>query len=171
MALKKPVTPEAAKIRMADLCARSEQCEYDIRQKLYRMGIFADDASEIMDYLTDNKFIDNARFARSYARDKCRFSAWGPYKIRQGLAAKRVSQSDIATAIGSLEEDDLLSAVRRVAKAKGKSLDLHGEDRREQRMKLYRHILSRGFDSRMASMAVKEVIANSRPKGDEEVAE
>ncbi len=164
---KKPITPEAAKLRMADLCARSEQCEYDIRQRLFKMGIFSDAANEIMEYLIDNKFIDNARFARSYARDKCRFSAWGPYKIRQGLAAKRISQSDAAKGLEGLEEKDLLDAVRRVAKSKARTLDLYGEDAREQRMKLYRHILSRGFDSRMASIAAKEVIAASKPPENE----
>lgn len=167
MAFKKPVTPEGAKIRMADLCARSEQCEYDISQKLYRMGIFPNASSEIIDYLKENKFVDNARFARSYALDKCRFSAWGPYKIRQGLAAKRVASSDIASAIESLEEEDVMSAARHVAKAKARTLDLYGEDYRNQRLKLYRHILSRGFDSRIASLVAKEVIFVNRPREDE----
>ena len=167
--MKRRITPEAAKIRMADLCARSEQCEYDIRQKLQKMGIFSDAAAEIMDYLIGNKFIDNSRFARSYARDKCRFSSWGPYKIRQGLAAKRLSASDISQGIAALEDSDIAEGVRRVAKAKARSLHLHGDDAREGRMKLYRHILSRGFDSRLASTAVKEMIAATKPGADEQM--
>lgn len=169
MAMKRPTTPEVAKIRMADLCARSEQCEYDIRQKLLKMGIFSDAAAEIIDYLIDNKFIDNSRFARSYARDKCRFSSWGPYKIRLGLAAKRISASDISQGIESLEDSNIADAVRRVAKTKARSLNLHGDDGREERMKLYRHILSRGFDSRLASTAVKEMIAATKPGTDEQM--
>lgn len=154
---------------MADLCARSEQCEYDIRQKLMKMGLFPDKVSEIIDYLTSNKFIDNARFARSFARDKCRFSSWGPYKIRMGLAAKRIPQSDIAYGLESLEKEEIEEAVRRVAKAKARSLSLHGEESREERMKLYRHILSKGFDSRLATVAVREMIAATKPGSDEQV--
>ena len=169
MAMRKPVTPEAAQIRMADLCARSEQCEHDVRQKLMKMGIFSDKADEIIDYLTDNKFIDNARYARSYARDKCRFSSWGPYKIRLMLASKRLSPSDITQGIEALKEDEIREAVRRVAKAKSRSLSLHGETAKEERMKLYRHILSRGFDSQTASRAVREMIAATKPDRDEQV--
>lgn len=159
MAMRKQITPESARLRMADLCARSEQCEYDIRQKLLKMGIRAEAAAEIIGYLIDNRFIDNSRYALSFARDKCRFSLWGPYKIRQGLLAKRIPASDISTAIASLEESELYDAILRSAKGKARSLSLHGGEGREGRMKLYRHLLSRGFDSRMSTQAVREMIA------------
>lgn len=167
MAIKRPITPGAAKIRMADLCARSEQCEYDIRQKLFKMGIQSDNISDIIAYLTQNKFIDNARFARSFARDKCRFSSWGPYKIRLGLASKRISPTDISQGLDALEENDVIEAARRVAKVKSRSLDLHGEEAREERLKLYRYILSRGFDSSLASMVTKDTINATKPGNDE----
>ena len=57
------MTPDAAKLRMADLCARSEQCEADIRQKLYRLGLSSVEVQQIITQLIDEKFIDNARFA------------------------------------------------------------------------------------------------------------
>lgn len=167
MAFKRAITPEAAQIRMADLCARSEQCEYDICQKLFKMGVPNAHISEIITYLIDNKFIDNARFARSFARDKCRFSSWGPYKIRLGLASKRLSPTDISQGLDALEENDVIEAARRVAKAKSRSLDLHGEEAREERLKLYRHILSRGFDSSLASKVAKETIIATKPCKDE----
>ncbi len=161
--MKRPITPEAARIRMADLCARSEQCEYDIRQKLYKMGLSGDSVSEIINYLIDNKFIDNVRFARSYARDKCRFSSWGPYKIRLGLHVKHLSSNDIAQGLEGLEPEDVKEAARRVARTKVRSLDLHGETGREDRVKLYRHVLSRGFSPDMAKTVTKEIIAVTKP--------
>lgn len=163
MKSKKPVTPDAARIRMADLCARSEQCEADIRQKLYKMGITSAQTAEIIEYLIDNKFIDNARFARSFARDKCRFSAWGKYKIQSALAAKRISSKDIAQGIEGIEESDYREALRRVTVAKAKGIDLFGDDARENRMKLFRHIISRGFESNLAADMVRAIIKDSKP--------
>lgn len=163
MATKRPITPEAARIRMADLCARSEQCEYDIRQKLYKTRLPADNISEILIYLIENKFIDNVRFARSYARDKCRFSSWGPYKIRLGLSAKHISANDIAKGLEELETEDIKEAAERVARAKERSLDLHGSTAREDRIKLYRHIISRGFSPDMAKMVTQKTIAITKP--------
>lgn len=154
----KTITPEAARIRMADLCARSEQCEADIRQKLYRLGLASGEVQKIIESLTLESFIDNARFARSFARDKCRFSSWGRNKIRLALAAKRISPQDIAQGLEAIEEKDCLDALRRVAAAKARGLDLTGPDGRENRIKLFRHILSRGFESDLATKAIKELL-------------
>ncbi|MBD5355682.1 MAG: regulatory protein RecX [Bacteroides sp.] len=163
MALKRPITPEAARIRMADLCARSEQCEHDIRQKLHKTGLSADTISDTINYLTENKFIDNKRFAQSYARDKCRFSSWGPYKIRLALSGKRISGSDITQALNGLEAEEIMEAARKVAKVKERSLNLHGETAKDDRMKLYRHIISRGFSPDMAKTVTKEFISATKP--------
>lgn len=161
MKSKKPVTVDAARIRMADLCARSEQCEHDIRQKLFKMGLPSSQSNEVISYLTDNRFLDNSRFARSFARDKCRFSGWGKYKIRMALAAKRISSADISEGLDAIETDDYSDALRRTASAKARTLDLFGEDARENRMKLYRHILSRGFEPQLASDMVKTILKES----------
>lgn len=159
---KKPITEEAAKIRMADLCARSEQCEADIRQKLYRLGLSSGQVQKIVTELIEEKFIDNARFARSFAHDKCRFSCWGRHKIRLALAAKRISPHDIAQGLDALEPAEYADAINRTASAKARSLDLNGPDAREERMKLFRHLISRGFESELASKAVKEAINPKR---------
>lgn len=156
----KPITPEAARIRMADLCARSEQCEADIRQKLYRMGLSSSEVQKSIEYLVEGRFIDNARFARAFARDKCRFSSWGRNKIRLGLIAKRISSADIAQGLDAIEEKDYLEALHRTASAKARGMDLKGPDARDNRIKLFRHILSRGFESDLASRAIREIIAN-----------
>lgn len=162
MKTKEPVTPEAARIRMADLCARSEQCEADIRQKLYRIGMTSSQTAEIIRYLIDHKFINNARFARSFARDKCRFSGWGKYKIQTALIAKRISSKDIAQGIEGIEESDYRDVLRRTALAKARGLDLFGDDARENRMKLYRHIISRGFESNLAAEMVKTILKETK---------
>lgn len=155
-----PISPEAAKIRMADLCARSEQCEADIRQKLYRLGLSSSEVQQIVTQLIESKFIDNERFARSFARDKCRFSCWGRHKIRLALAAKRLTSHEINQGLEAIEEADYLDALKRTAAAKARSLDLNGPNARDERLKLFRHIISRGFESDLASKAIKAILAN-----------
>ena len=87
---KKEVTPQKALEMMAGLCAKSEQCPYDIMAKLRKFGLTAEDAGEVLDSLREQKFVDEARYARSFARDKVRFSGWGRNKIRQQLMLKRI---------------------------------------------------------------------------------
>lgn len=158
--MNKEITPEAAKIRMADLCARSEQCEADIRQKLYRLGLSSKEVQQTIEFLIKENFIDNARFACAFARDKCRFSSWGRNKIRLALAAKRISASDISRGLEAIDPADYLEALRRTALAKARGLELNGPDARENRLKLFRHILARGFESDLASKAIRELIGS-----------
>ena len=63
---RKPITPEAALIRMADLCARSEQCSADIEGKLLRLGLSRAQAQKIVGELRDGRFIDDGRYARAF---------------------------------------------------------------------------------------------------------
>lgn len=156
-----PITPEAARLRMADLCARSEQCEADIRQKLYRLGLSSGDVQKTIEFLTEEQFIDNARYAQAFARDKCRFSSWGRNKIRMALAAKRISPALILQALDSIEQKDYLEALKRTAVSKARTLDLNGPEGRENRVKLFRHILSRGFEADLASKIIKQLTCRS----------
>lgn len=161
-AFNKPITAEAAKLRMASLCARSEQCEADIRQKLYRLGLSSSEVQKIVSSLIDERFIDNARFARSFARDKVRFASWGRNKIRLALAAKRMTSSDITQGLEAIEEKDYHEALHRVALAKARDLDLNGAEGRENRIKLFRHLLSRGFESDLVSKTVNTLAESSK---------
>lgn len=157
--MRNPITPEAAEIRMADLCARSEQCEADIRQKLYRLGLTSGEVQSVVTNLINGGFIDNARFARAFSRDKCRFSLWGRNKIRMALVAKRISSQDIAQGLDAIEEKDYEDALQRVGEAKARNLDLTGADGRENRIKLYRHLLARGFESDCAMKEIRRLLA------------
>ena len=145
---RKPADPEALLKRMASLCAKSEQCTFDISTKLYKSGLPADKREEIIEYLTAHRYLDDARFARSFASYKVRFSGWGKRKIRMALAAKRIDGSLIADALDAIDHDDYADALSRVAESKKRNLDLQS---REDRQKLYRHLLSRGFESDLIS--------------------
>ena len=148
---RKQADPEALLKRMAGLCARSEQCTYDITTKLYKAGLPREKREEIIEYLTANRYLDDARFARSFASYKVRFSAWGKKKIRMALAAKRIDSTLIIDALDAIDDEDYAEAIRRVIESKRRDYDPAD---REQRTKLYRSLLSRGFESDMISNAL-----------------
>ena len=144
MIQKKPADPEALLKRMAGLCAKSEQCTFDINTKLFKAGLPKEKREEIIEYLTENRYLDDARFARSFSSYKVRFAAWGRRKIRMALAAKRISSELISEALDNIDEKDYLAAAARVTEAWKKETDLTD---REQKAKLFRRLMSRGFES------------------------
>ncbi|MDE5774375.1 MAG: RecX family transcriptional regulator [Muribaculaceae bacterium] len=139
------------RLRMADLCARSEQCSYDIALKLRRAGASAAQMMQIIDDLRSQKFIDDARYARALTNDKVRFAGWGRMKIRAALLAKRISESDIRLAFDGIDDDEYNASLMRVARSKARGLDL-GDYR--QRQKFFRSMASRGYEPGLISSAL-----------------
>ncbi|MCM1378244.1 MAG: recombination regulator RecX [Clostridium sp.] len=153
--MKKPPTPESLRLKMASLCARSEQCSADIRLKLMKSGISGEDVNEIMKFLVVNKFIDDWRFAHAFAADKLRFNGWGPLKIRYALASKRLDDKIISTALAELDEADIQEALMKAARSKARTLNLHDPADAD---KLIRHLVaSRGFTLHSATEALKSL--------------
>lgn len=152
---KAPLTYESALARMAALCNRSEQCEDDLRRKMARGSLAGADADKIIARLKETRMLDNGRFARLTADYKVRFCGWGRNKIRTALYGKRISATDISAALSAIDEEEYGAALRRVCNAKARTLELTN---REAAMKLYRHLLSRGFESPLASAAVRDAI-------------
>lgn len=162
--MKKPPTPESVRLRMAGLCARSEQCESDIRAKILRAGLTETDCLGILDFLKRERFIDDARFARAYVRDKVKFAGWGGNKIRMGLNAKRIRSDIVSEALGAIDYTEYREAALNAARSKSRNLNLRT---REDNMKLYRYLLSRGYESSISVAIIKELRSNDTEGGAE----
>ncbi len=154
MIRKKPLSQEAALLRMADFCVRGEHCAAEIREKLRKLLVPASAADEIIDYLEQNRYIDNLRYAKAFTRDKVRLSGWGRNKIRMALAMKKISSSDIREAFDEIDPEDYTDALYKAAQAKARNLDL---DDYNDRAKLYRHLASKGFESNLISQAIRDL--------------
>lgn len=152
---KKEMRPEAALIRLEELCARSEQCEYEIRRKLASWQIAPDDADTIVRSLMRRRFVDDSRYAAAFVRDKYRFTGWGRRRIEQALKQKRISSDTICEALEEIDEEEyrriITSLVRRKAAALGGVADY------ETRVKLLRFGVARGFEVPLVSEIIREL--------------
>ena len=150
---KKVVKPQDALLRLEALCAQAEQCTYDLRLKLYRWGLSSTDSAKIIKQLLETRFVDDARFAVAYCRDKYRFNRWGRLKIVYGLRAKQISSKDIQEALNTIEEDEYEAILVSVIKSKAKTIK--GVDTYEGRTKLFRYAASRGYESSLIAQIIK----------------
>lgn len=157
--LRKQLTPENAQVRLEALCARAEHCTYEMMTKLRGWGITGATAEKIVDHLVDNRFVDDLRFAKSFVRDRYRFSGYGRRKIALSLMAKRVPRDIIDEAMEEIDDEVYFDNLRHFIGRKASSLDL---SRYEDRNKLYRYALSRGYESDLAARAIRMHITESR---------
>ena len=151
---KKKMKPQVALMRLEALCAQSEQCSCDVRQKLYRWGVSSSDSEKIVKQLIDNRFIDDERFAIAYCRDKYRFNHWGRVKIVYGLRAKRISSAHIQKAVTAIDAEEYSDILENLIRSKAKTIK--DVDSYEGRTKLFRYAVSRGFESELIANIIKD---------------
>lgn len=163
--IRKELTKEKALGRLESLCSRSEQCEYDLTRKLLNWGLTSSVRTEILESLKENKFLDNARFAKSYANDKAKFAYWGPQKIRAELIKRRINSDMIKDALANIPQDVWKEGLIRCVSSKGRNFDLIGEAAWENRKKLFHYLISRGFPSAAANKAINYLKKNQEENG------
>lgn len=154
MKLKKQYDAKAALQYAAGVCARGEQCEYDIREKLSGRGLSVSETDEIIDYLYENRYIDEMRFARAFCRDKARFNRWGRVKIRMHLAARRIGRDAITQGLASIDESEYSAGLLQLANQASAGVDLTNY---VQRMKVVRRLVARGFEPDLIANALSKL--------------
>lgn len=109
------MTEESAKVlqKLMALCSRGEKCESEAYDYMLRKGATEDEAALAVEYLVENKYVDNKRYARFFVADKLRFNKWGKTKIVTQLKIKKISSEDIEDALqesySESDEKDLIS--------------------------------------------------------------
>lgn len=158
MALRsKILDPKIAASRLEALCARSEQCTFDLSRKLAGWGVPSSEAQSILQSLEAQGFVDDARYAVAFVRDKYRFSRWGVYKIRMHLSARRISTADIESALRAIDRDEYYRLLLSALRARARTLSPEELGTPEGRLRLMRFAISRGYESALVSRAIREL--------------
>ncbi|WP_308587455.1 regulatory protein RecX [uncultured Porphyromonas sp.] len=139
-------TEEELLNRMQAYCARTEHCRSEVAAKLRRAGIDELMIERLLQRLVEDRFIDEDRFARAYARDKYRFNGWGPKRIASELAKRRIPDSIIGSTLLDLEEgeDKIEDNLPRLLERKLRSIK--DADDRGRLHRLVRWAVGRGFE-------------------------
>ena len=107
MEVKRTKTPEQALRALMTVCAKSERAISDVRRSLTRWGVAPEQHQPIIDRLVRERFIDEARYAEAYVREKLNLSRWGVRKIRAALKAKRIPEQTIDEALAQADPQKL----------------------------------------------------------------
>jgi len=150
-------------LNMIALRARSAA---ELRRMLLRKGEPAEYVDIAIERLLRAGFLDDASFARQFARAKALGSGMSRRRVQQELARRGVARDVADSAIAEVfaeEHVDESDTLERVARKKLKSLerlDVH-----VQRRRLYAFLARRGYDSDDIARTLRAVI----PKADDAV--
>lgn len=154
------MTEESAKTlqKLMALCSRGEKCESEAYRYMTTRGATPEEAELAIEYLVENKYVDNARYARAFAADKQRFQKWGRDKIAAQLRIKKIEENTIQEAIeenfdSELEKNTVLAELAK--KLRGIKAE---EPARKTWEKLMRFAISRGYSMQTAKPIINQMI-------------
>ena len=150
----KPLSPDQVLDKMAKYCAYQERCVKDVKDKLKTYDIAEKEKNIILEYLLDNRFVNDERFAKSFVRGKVNQSGWGVNKIRFHLIQKGIDKDIIEEALGQTDEETYRQRLIEILKAKAKTVKEASDY--EKKRKLAAYAMQKGFEGSLIWEVLKE---------------
>lgn len=152
--MKKNLTKEQALQKLRHYCGYQERSHKEVRDKLYELGVWTHRLrsglsvhDEIIATLIEEGYLNEERFAISYAGGKWRIKQWGRIKIRHELQQKQVREYCIKKAIKQIDEEEYRAVLQKLAEKKYASLK--DEQYLVRKKKTMDYLTSRGFESQL----------------------
>lgn len=107
--------------RAAKICSTSEKCSNDMRTRMIAWGLDAEETEKAIDWLVEQKFVDDARFAHYFVKDKLKFNKWGRIKIGYALRQKQLPDDVINEALEAIDASAYTEILDQLIRQKARS--------------------------------------------------
>ncbi|MFN5345935.1 MAG: regulatory protein RecX [Bacteroidota bacterium] len=150
---KKFISGTEAYSKITKWCAYQERAQQEVRDKLYDFGLHKEEVEQLLTRIISEGFVNEERFAISFANGKLNQLGWGRVKIRYALKAKKVSDYCIKKAINSLDENKYIQILEDAFHKRNKmEKEKHPLKRK---YKLMSYLASRGFEQDLIASIIK----------------
>ncbi len=153
-----PTRPSLSELltRLQRYCAYQDRCHLEVRRKLLDLGARGDEVEEIIAELITDKFLDEERFARSFARGRFRHKQWGRLRITRELQQRQVGDYCIRKAMEEIDPGEYLAALEQLIRKKDEQEKEQDPFLRRQRVAAF--AIRRGFEPEQVWEKVKELV-------------
>jgi regulatory protein len=136
-------------------CAYQERCHEEVVTKLRSMKLDAQEIDEIIIHLIASNFLNESRFACSFARGKHRIKHWGKIRIVNELKFRKITTYNINLALKEIPAEEYLAAFHSLAERQWESLS--ETNALKKRKKFCDFLLRKGFESNLVYEKMKEM--------------
>ncbi len=146
---------EATK-KLERYCAYQERCHKDVTSKLKEMRMIPEALDQIITHLIQENYLNEERFAQSFARGKFNIKKWGRNRIVNELKQRHISSYNIKSALAEIDDALYLETLDNLAKKRLNSI--RETDIQKRRRKLADYLLYRGWESYLVYEKITELI-------------
>ncbi len=144
--------------KAAAYCAYQERTHGEVRQRLRKWEIWGDAADEIIAELITLNYLNEERFAKTYAGGKFRLKHWGKRKISQELQRRGVSAYSIAQGMNEIDDKNYKLGLQELLLKKKNLLSQRETDLFKLKHKLVQFALSKGYESELVWKEVGDLL-------------
>jgi len=157
--MKKPTkdifTIKEALQKLEHFCAYQERCHNEVVSKLYTLKMAPDEIDTIVVQLIEGNFLNETRFACSFARGKHRIKSWGKIRITNELKARNISSTNINLALKEISAEEYFETFENLAQRCWNGLSENNN--LKKRKKFCDYMLRRGYESNIVYEKAKEL--------------
>ena len=157
---RKVLSKEQALQKARHYCSYQERSHFEVREKLYSFGLHKNEVEEAIATLIEENYLNEERYALQFAGGKFRMKQWGRVKIKYELKQKRISEYCIRKAIDSIDEEQYLATLEKVARKKWSSIRGVGVNQFVKMSKTTNYLLQHGFESNLAKQIIQKLKTN-----------
>ena len=152
-------TFEEIKHKLEYYCSYQDRCHKEVEQKLNSFTLITALKEKVIVHLIENNFINEERFAKSFARGKHNYKGWGKNRIVNELKFRNISSRIIETALKEIPEATYLENFHALAE---KNWEIIKEPKGQKRnKKLVDFLLRKGYETSLIYEKLKELEVGS----------
>ncbi|MEO8253768.1 MAG: regulatory protein RecX [Flavobacterium sp.] len=153
--MKEVYTIQQALPKIEHYCAYQDRCHEEVIQKLRSMKMDSDEIDQIITLLIKDNFLNEERFACSFARGKHRIKHWGKIRITNELKFRGINQTLINSALKEISPEEYYTNFDALANRNWETI--RETNSLKKRKKFCDFMLRKGFESNMVYEKVREL--------------
>lgn len=115
MSSKPSYTVAEAQRKLEYYCAYQDRCHLEVQTKLKAFGMIPAAQEQIISHLIANNYLNESRFAQSFARGKFRMKKWGKERIIRELQLRQISPYNVKLALKEIDPKAYLETLETLA--------------------------------------------------------
>ena len=149
-----PTLKEAIQ-KIEHYCAYQERCHDEVISKLKSLKLNSNEIDKIIVHLIEHNFLNETRFACSFARGKHRIKFWGKIRIINELKFRNISQYNINLGLAEITTEEYATTFDTLAQRNWDSI--RESNIQKKRKKCSDFLLRKGFESNLVYEKIKKL--------------
>jgi regulatory protein len=149
------LSSDEAKQKIYKYCAYQERTHLEVKNKLFEYGLGSNEVDMLLTQLISDGYLNEERFAKTFAGGKFRIKGWGRMRITNELEAKGLTKNCIQLGLREIDQTEYEKALEKVLKKKSEAV--HEDDDYVRRDKIARYAIQRGFEPELVWRWIKEM--------------